>query len=78
MKNLSKSLNKNVDYVKQSNGENKDLVVREVFCAKKKLAIVFLNEEANSTKIEKYIVEPIITQKSSFKNIQYLQKKLYQ
>ena len=75
MKNVSANNKANVEYIKKSCKENKDLVVREFFCGKKNITILFLNEQADTEKIEKFIISPLINNKSTPKNYKDLQNK---
>ncbi len=78
MKNISANIKTNVEYIKKSCKNNKDLVVREFFCGKKLTTILFLNEQADVEKIEKFIISPLISKKSTPKSYQDLQSKFLQ
>ena len=76
MEKISKNIDKNVEYIKLSCGQNKDLVSREIFCGKKKVVVLFLNEQSSSTKIEKYILQPMLDCKNLPKNINDIQNNI--
>lgn len=76
MKNIFLNLNQNIKYVKNSCNQNKDLVVRTFLCGKKNVAVLFLNEQADIEKIEKFLIQPLILCKKTPKSIDEMQKKL--
>lgn len=76
MKKVFDKNKKNIEYIKQSCNQNKDLVVREFFCGGKSVAILFLNEEADQEKIEKFIIKPMITFKKKLNSIDEISKKI--
>ena len=76
MEVIVKNLSKNIEYVKSSCDNNKDLITREFFCGKKRVAVMFLNEQSSSTKIEKYIIEPMLISNKTPQKIEDLQNEV--
>ena len=76
MKKLFVSLKNNIDYVKEALNENKELVVREVFCGKKKAVVFYINEQVNEPVIQKYIILPMQKNRIDVTDMQMLQKKV--
>lgn len=72
---ISKDLKENIDYIK-SICTNKDLVVRELFCGSKKIDLVFLNEQINEERLERYVILPIVESKITPKNFEDIKKKV--
>lgn len=66
---ISKVLQINVDYIKQQNNQNKDLVERNLYCAGNKICILFLNEQADEAKINDYVIKPLLEEKKFIKNL---------
>ena len=75
MKKVFKRIKDNVNYIKSALHENKDLVVREIFCGAKNCVIFYINEQVNEPVIQKYIITPMQNNKKSAK-IDILQKKI--
>ena len=76
MDKVFSDIQKNIEYINQSCNQTKDLIVREFFCGGKKVAILFLNEESDQEKIEKFIIEPMMTYKKQLKDIEEIHKKV--
>ena len=76
MEKIFKNVQKNVEYIKNFCGQNSDLVSREFLCAGKKIAIMFLNEEADQEKIERFVIYPLLSQKKAPKNIEEIQNTI--
>ena len=71
-----KSLTEKIEYIKTQTNQTKDLVVREIFCADKKLVICYINEQAGEDKIQNFILRPLSLCKTSPQNIEFLQKNI--
>src|SRR5574344_1982443 len=76
MKTVYKEIEKNIDYIKKANNKNEDLIVRQIFSGRKKIAIIFINEQTCEEKIEKYAIEPILKSKHTAKDVADLQQKI--
>lgn len=76
MKQIFSQLSKNVAYIKNSCNQNKDLVVREVFCGQKKVAVFYLNEQAGEDKVEKFVLEALQKYGKTPQNITDIQTKV--
>ena len=76
MKKIFLKNKKNIEYIKKSCNQNKDLIVREFFCGGKTISLLFLNEEADQEKIEKFIIQPMMSYKKQLKSIDEIHKKI--
>ena len=76
MKKLFKNLKNSIGYIKRTCNQNSDLVAREISCGNKKIAIFFLNEQADDEKIEKYIIKPLINYKKTPKKIEEIEQRV--
>lgn len=72
---VSKSVKSNVEYIKSLCTSN-DLVVRDVFCGKKRVTLAFLNEQVNDERLELYIISPLIKSKITPKNLKDINQKI--
>lgn len=72
---ISKILQKNTEYIKSQNS-NKDLIVRNILCGKKKVAVVFLDDQTNDERLELYVISKMIDYKGTLKDIEDLQTQV--
>ena len=75
MQKLSSNFNENIEILKNTCNQNKDLVVRTFYCGNKQIAVLFLNEQSDVEKIEKFIIKPLICCKTAPKNIETLKNQ---
>ena len=73
MQKFFSNLNKNVEYIKSTCNENKDLVVRYFYCKNKQIVALFLNEQSDVEKIEKLVLKPLINSKKLPTSVKDLQ-----
>ena len=70
------NIDEKIEYMKLQTNNNKDLIVRKIYCGQKRVAICFVNEQAGEEKIEKFVLQPLLTYKSTPKDVEELQKKV--
>lgn len=72
---IYRTLKKNIDYIKSKNS-NKDLIVRNIFCGTKQIAVVFLDDQTDSERLELYVISKIVDSKQPPKSIFDLQNQI--
>ena len=71
-----KNFEKNCQYIKNANNQNKDLVAREFLCANKKVCVFYILEQVDDEKIEKCIIARMMNYAGKKIDINTLQKEV--
>lgn len=73
---IFKNFEKNCQYIKNANNQNKDLVAREFLCANKKVCVFYILEQVDDEKIEKCIIARMMNYAGKKIDINTLQKEV--